>query len=164
MAWLPGIVVVLTSVLVAMILAVIPLPDYVPLEIGYLRPQWVALVVIYWAIALPHRFGPVFAWMTGLILDVLLANLLGHHALLLAVTAYAAGRLHQRIRMYGLWQQSVVILSMMTVYQMISYWIAGMSDQGRWNEWYLLGAVSSALIWPMVFLILRYVRRQFDVR
>ncbi len=164
MSWLPGIIVMLASILVAMVLAVISLPEYVPLEVGYLRPQWVALVVIYWAIALPHRFGPVIAWVTGLVLDVLMSNLLGHYALLLAVTAYAAGRLHQRIRMYGLWQQSLVILGMMTVYQMISYWIAGMSGEGRWSEWYLMGAISSALIWPTVFLVLRYLRRQFDVR
>ena len=98
MGWFPGIIVMLASILVAMVLAVISLPDYVPLEIGYLRPQWVALVVIYWVIALPHRFGPVIAWVTGLVLDVLMSNLLGHYALLLAVTAYAAGRFHQRIQ------------------------------------------------------------------
>ncbi|MEE2914626.1 MAG: rod shape-determining protein MreD [Pseudomonadota bacterium] len=163
MSWLPGVVIILTSIVFAMILAVIALPDYVPLEVGYLRPQWVALVVIYWVIALPHRCGPIIAWFSGLALDVLMSNLLGHHALLLAVTAYAARHLHQRIRMYGVWQQSLVILGMMMCYQMISYWIAGMSGDGRWREWYVLSAVSSALIWPMVFLVLRYLRRQFDV-
>ena len=73
-----------------MVLAVMPLPGSVPPELGYLRPDWVVMVLIYWIIALPHRVGIVTAWGTGLIVDVLLGSLLGQHALAYIVIAYVA--------------------------------------------------------------------------
>ena len=70
--------IIVTSFLAALALTVLPLPDWVAL----IRPEWVALVLIYWCMALPGRVGVGFAWITGLLLDVLRAGLLGQHALL----------------------------------------------------------------------------------
>ena len=43
----------LAILLVAGVLTVLPLPGW--LQWG--RPEWVALILIYWCIALPHRVG-----------------------------------------------------------------------------------------------------------
>ena len=67
-----GLWVIVVTFIVAMLLSVVALPDSIPWELGYLRPQWVVLVLIYWIIALPHRIGIVVAWLIGLLLDVLL--------------------------------------------------------------------------------------------
>ena len=53
--------VILLTFVAAYVLAVLPLPHW--LQWG--RPEWVALVLIYWCIALPHRVGMVPAWCWG---------------------------------------------------------------------------------------------------
>ena len=148
---------------VAMILAVIPLPEIFPSEVGYLRPEWVVLVLIYWVIALPQRVGIVIAWITGLLMDVLLGSLLGQHAISFVIVAYIAVSLYQRLRMFSLWQQSLEVLAMVGLDRLINFWIESIAGLTEWNLWYLLASVVSALLWPLVFLLLRTLRRKFGV-
>ena len=158
-----GLWVIALTFVVAMVLAIVPLPDSVPVELGYLRPQWVVLVLIYWVIALPHRVGIGVAWVVGLIVDVLLGSLLGQHAIAFIIVAYIASSLYQRLRMFSLWQQSMIVFAIIGLNQLIVFWIESIVGFGDWNVWYLLASVVSALLWPSVFLLLRYLRRQFNV-
>ena len=157
-----GVVIGLTFV-AAMVLAVVPLPHFVPLEIGFLRPDCVAMVLVYWVIALPHRLGVITAWIVGLIMDVLLGSLLGQHAISYVILAYVASSLYQRLRMFSVWQQALILFALLGLNQLINFWsesIAGLAD---WSMWYLLPAVSGAFLWPWIFLLLRYLRRRFQV-
>jgi rod shape-determining protein MreD len=158
-----GLWVIALTFLVAMVLAILPLPDSVPIELGYLRPQWVVLVLIYWVIALPDRVGILAAWSIGLIVDVLLGSLLGQHGVAFILVAYIASSLYQRLRMFSLWQQSMIVFAIVGLNQLINFWIESIVGIGDWNLWYLLSSVVSALLWPSVFLLLRYCRRQFNV-
>lgn len=154
-----GIIIFITFV-VALVLTMIPLPDWGEA----LRPEWVAMVTIYWCIALPHRVGVFIAWMVGLLLDVASGALLGQNAIAMALIAYLAIKLHLRIRLFPLWQQAMSILVLIALYQMLTLWIKGMigaTTQG-WTYW--LHSVSSMFFWPFVFLILRYLRRYYKVR
>ena len=36
------------------------------------RPDWLLMVMMYWAMALPHRYSILTAWLLGVMLDVLL--------------------------------------------------------------------------------------------
>jgi rod shape-determining protein MreD len=158
-----GLWVIALTFVVAMVLAILPLPDSVPIELGYLRPQWVVLVLIYWVIALPDRVGILVAWSIGLIVDVLLGSLLGQHGVAFILVAYIASSLYQRLRMFSLWQQSMIVFAIVGLNQLINFWIESIVGIGDWNLWYLLSSVVSALLWPSVFLLLRYCRRQFNV-
>ena len=158
-----GLGVIALTFVVAMVLAIVPLPDSVPIELGYLRPQWVVLVLIYWVIALPGRVGILVAWSIGLIVDVLLGSLLGQHGVAFILVAYIASSLYQRLRMFSLWQQSLIVFAIVGLNQLINFWIESIVGIGDWNMWYLLSSVVSALLWPSVFLLLRYLRRQFSV-
>jgi rod shape-determining protein MreD len=158
-----GLWVIALTFVVAMVLAIIPMPDSVPVELGYLRPQWVVLVLIYWVIALPSRVGILVAWSVGLIVDVLLGSLLGQHGIAFIVVAYIASSLYQRLRMFSLWQQSMIVFAIVGLNQLINFWIESIVGIGDWNMWYMLASVVSALLWPSVFFLLRYLRRQFNV-
>ena len=158
-----GLWVIALTFVVAMVLAIVPLPDSVPVELGYLRPEWVVLVLIYWVIALPRRVGILVAWSVGLIVDVLLGSLLGQHGIAFIIAAYIASSLYQRLRMFSLWQQSMIVFAIVGLNQLINFWIESIVGIGNWNLWYLLGSVVSALLWPSVFFLLRYLRRQFNV-
>ena len=79
--WLSTTLTIAISVMIALVLTIIPLPEWGEA----LRPAWVALVVFYWVLALPERFNIGWAWLTGLLLDALTGSLLGAHALVLMV-------------------------------------------------------------------------------
>ena len=158
-----GFFIILLTILLGMVLSVLPLPAFVPSELGFVRPDWVAMVLVYWILALPHRIGLVTAWVVGLSMDVLLGSLLGQHALSYVVIAYVAASLYQRLRMFSVWQQAGVLLAILGLNHLISFWIESLAGLNEWTLWYLLPAVSGALLWPWVFMLLRYLRRRFVV-
>ena len=76
--------VIYASLLVALILMILPLPDWAQLY----RPNWLALVLIYWSMALPKRVGLWFAFFSGIVLDTSMGTLLGQHTLALVVIIF----------------------------------------------------------------------------
>lgn len=158
-----GIPVILATVIIGMVLAVVPLPVFVPLELWYVRPDWVAMILVYWVIALPHRVGLFSAWVIGIAMDVLLGNFIGQHALSYVILAYIAVNLYQRLRMFSVWQQALVVFAMLGLNQLINFWVESIAGLADWSLWYLFPAFSGALLWPWVFLLLRGVRRRLGV-
>ncbi|MDP4789892.1 MAG: rod shape-determining protein MreD, partial [Haliea sp.] len=49
------------SFLLAALLAVVQIPEW----LQWARPEWVALTLLYWCIALPHRIGIFTALLLG---------------------------------------------------------------------------------------------------
>lgn len=140
----------------ALMLTAVPMPDWA----AALRPEWVAMTVIYWAMALPGRVGVGIGWVMGLALDVLKGAVLGQHALGMAVVAYLALKLHQRIRVFPLWQQAISIGAIIAVYMLLALWIYGMTGQDAASIGYWGPLVTSILLWPWIFLLLRDLRRR----
>ena len=156
-------VVIAITIVLAMVLAVLPMPDVVPIELGFLRPDWVAMVLVYWIIALPHRLGIVIAWIVGLLMDILLGNLLGQHAVAYVVIAYISVSLYQRLRMFTVWQQAIILFAILGLNQLINFWSESVAGLAEWTLWYLLPALVGAFLWPWIFMSLRFVRRKFQV-
>ena len=149
---------ILVSFLVAMILTSLPLPES---AIIY-RPDWLAMVLIYWCMAIPERIGIFTGWMLGLMLDVMYGSLLGQNAMALSIIAYLVNILHLRVRMFPLWQQSVMVFLLIILHLAISAWIRGITGQFfvTWTYW--MPALTSALVWPFIFIVLRDIRRQIS--
>ena len=154
-----GLVTIWITIIAGMVLAVVPMPQLVPIELGFLRPDGVALVLVYWIIALPHRVGILTAWLAGIAMDVLLGSLIGQHALSYVLIAYVALSLYQRLRMFSVWQQATVLFVLLGVNQLVGFWIESIAGLADWRFWYLLPALSGAFLWPWVFLLLRSLRR-----
>ena len=55
-----------------------------------LKPDFLALLLLYWCIQAPRYVGVGVAWLLGLLMDVGDATLFGQHALAYAVLAYGA--------------------------------------------------------------------------
>lgn len=152
--------VILATFVVAALLLVLPLPGW----LDYYRPEWMALVLIYWVMALPHRVGLISAWVLGFFVDVLEDSLLGLNGLVLALVAYMALSLYRRLRMFTMLQQSSTVFILVGLHQLVSFWVLTVSNQNTSpNLMFLASAFSSALVWPLVFYLLRYLRRSFNV-
>ncbi len=128
-----------------------------------MRPLWVPMVLIYWVIALPYRLGVYSAAFIGILLDIFLGAPLGQHALALAVVGYLAYLLHLRIRLIPIWQQCITIFLLSGVYQVITRVIEGVVGQVEIGFAYYQPTLISALIWPWVYVTLRFIRRQFQI-
>jgi rod shape-determining protein MreD len=151
--------VIILTFLVAYVLAVLPLPAW--LQWG--RPEWVALTLIYWCIALPQRVGIATGLVLGIGLDVLEGSLLGQNALALVVVALLSLILYQRLRVYSLWQQAGVVFMLVGIDQLICQWVQNLEEISALPRLFLLPAFSSALLWPVVLHILRGLRRHYRV-
>ncbi len=151
--------VILVSFAVAMFLMVLPLPEW----LRAFRPEWVTLVVIYWCLALPNRVNIGFAWLAGFFVDVLTGTLMGQHALAMAVVAFVTVKLHKQIRVYPLWQQALSVFTMVALGQLLVVWIKGIIGESPQSWLYWSPSVTSAIVWPWVFMMLRSIRRRYKV-
>ncbi|MFT5448280.1 MAG: rod shape-determining protein MreD [Gammaproteobacteria bacterium] len=151
--------VIALSFIIALMLTALPMPEWAILW----RPAWVALVLIYWCMALPGRTGVLVGWSVGMLLDVMAGTLLGQHALALAVIAFIAHKLHRRVRVLPVWQQGVTVFGLVFVFQALVLWINGIKGMPVTINAYLAAPLISMLLWPWVFVVLRDTRRRFSV-
>lgn len=151
--------VIAVSFVFAFILTAVPLPEW---AVAW-RPAWIAMVLIYWCIALPARVGVLTGWCLGLVLDVLHGSILGQHALGLSFLAWVAVQYHQRLRVFPLVQQAIFIGAVVFVYLALMLGIYNLLGSVKYGISYLTGALTTALLWPWVFVILRDVRRRARV-
>ncbi|MFG0381554.1 rod shape-determining protein MreD [Pseudomonas sp. zbq_18] len=147
------------SLLLALLLSVAPMPQF--MEVG--RPLWLALVLSYWVLALPHRLGMVSAWGLGLVEDVLYGSLFGQNALILTLIVFLVLSLQRRLRMFPMWQQSLVLLVVFGLAQLVQLWLNALTGNRLPTLLFVLPALISALLWPWVFAILRGLQQRFAV-
>lgn len=147
--------VITISIIVAIILMLIPLSD----SVRFFRPEWVVMALIYWAMALPRRVGVGFSWFVGLVMDLIMGGTLGIYAFAYALVVYLILMFHLQLRQYPLWQQGLSILSLVLLVQIISVLFS--SKISSWTIF--LPALMSTIMWPVVFAVLRKVRRSFQV-
>jgi rod shape-determining protein MreD len=137
-----------------------PLPDWLVL----MRPEWIPLVLIYWIMALPYRVGLGVAWIAGFLVDVLEGSLLGLNGLCYVLVAWLCISLYQRLRMFTLLQQSCVVFVFIGIIQILNFWILAITGLNAGsNLLVMLSALTSAVVWPFVFVTLRKIRRTFKV-
>jgi rod shape-determining protein MreD len=153
-----GSVIVFTFI-IALLLTVIPLPDWA----RYMRPDWVGLVLIYWCMALPERVGVATGWFTGLMVDLLTGTLLGQHALSLTVVAFITLKFHLRLRLVPVWQQSLTVLVLLVLHQLLALWISRIIGRPGAPWFFWMPSLLGMIIWPLVYTSLRSLRRGFRV-
>lgn len=146
------------SFVLALLLSVLPMGF---LDFG--RPLWLALFLTYWCLALPHRVGMASAFCVGLLEDVLYGTLLGQNALILTLITWLVLSLHRRLRMFPLWQQSLVLLVVFGLAQLVQLWLNTLTGNRPPTLLFLLPALISALLWPWVSMFLRALQRRFNV-
>lgn len=152
--------VILLTFFIAYLLAIVPFPEWAM----NFRPEWVPMVLMYWVMALPYRVGIGSAWAAGLVLDILEGSALGLNAMGLVVIAYVTLSLHQRLRMFSLVQQSGLVFTLVGLNLLLTHWLQIVTGQTvASNLFFLMAALTSAIIWPSLFQLLRHIRRSFDV-
>ena len=147
--WVP-----FATVFFAMVLLVIPAPEL----IRDFLPDWVSLVLIYWALALPTRMGVSLAWLAGLAVDLFTLGIPGAHALSKAVLVYLVKMLALRVRTYPLWQQSIMIMLLLGLEVLVLAIVDMVTDGGLGVLYRWTAVIVGGLAWPLVYVALRRSR------
>jgi len=146
---------ILLTLVLALAVNSIPLPG----ALQALRPDFLALVILYWCIQEPRYVGVGWAWVLGLMMDVSDATLFGQHALAYAVLAYAAEYFRRRVLRFPLWQQAVQVglLLVFTAGLALLVRVVGGAPLPRWT--YLAPPLVGALLWPLLSVLLQWPQR-----
>ena len=124
-----------------------------------LKPDFLALVLLYWCIQEPRYVGVGVAWTVGLMMDVGDATLFGQHALAYAFLAYAAEYFRRRVLRFPLWQQAaqVAVLLGLCAGLVLLVRVVGGAPLPRWT--YAVPPLVGALLWPAVTMVLQWPQR-----
>lgn len=144
------------SLVLALALSIAPLP----MDWFEFRPEWLGLVVFYWTFRAPAQFGILLAWLFGLLLDVLEATPLGVNAMAMGLIAFLVLTVHQRLRMFPIPQQCAMVFLLLGINQMLVHFIKQLLGADNAGFGYLWPAVTSAVIWPLVYVLLDNLNRK----
>ncbi|ODC02656.1 rod shape-determining protein MreD [Terasakiispira papahanaumokuakeensis] len=147
------------TLLVALYLQALPMTDAWLLW----RPEWLALILLYWCVMSPHRVSVTHGFICGLLLDLIEGTLLGQNAVALSLLCYLGHLTYQRVRMYNMVKQSGVIAVFIGISQLVFQWLQSVSGSGASIAYLMLPAVVSGLIWPWLSTLLHALRRRFGI-
>ncbi len=151
--------IIFASFIVAILLTIFPLPSW----LMWLRPIWVGLIIIYWALTMPYQVGVGIAFLIGLILDFLQGTPIGEHAFALTLMTFLVLRFYNRIQSFPTWQRLFAVFGLILFYQLMIFLVEG--SLGRmpryWQFW--VPVVTSMIFWPWVSSILRSCQRRFKI-
>lgn len=139
----------LLTVIAALMLAVLPLPAAVA---GF-RPDWVAVLFIFWALTAPPALGFLAAVGAGIALDTLTGALIGQHAFALVIITYLSRRFRLQLRAFPVSQLILAVAALLALYEFLLFWIDGAAGRtvpgsDRWAA-VLSGAVVWAAAWAL---------------
>lgn len=120
-----------------------------------LRPDFVALVVLYWCIEQPRRVGFTAAFLLGVLMDVAEGAFLGQHALAYSILAYAAIALHRRVRMFTPAPQIVHVIPLLLVTDVIVLAIRMVAGADFPGYRYFIGSFVGGALWPLLSMLLK---------
>jgi rod shape-determining protein MreD len=124
-----------------------------------LRPDFVAVALLYWCMHKPWRVGIGVSWGVGVLADVADASLFGQHALAYAVLAFGGVVLSRRLRMFDLRQQTTqvggIFVLTYAVYALVHWQLDG---NVVWP--YFLGCVTSTLLWAPLSIMFQAMRQR----
>jgi len=145
---------VVITILVAFMLTIMPLPD----AAEPYRPDWLALVLIFWAMTVPRSYSVGIAWTIGIVLDVAQGTLLGQHALALCAIAYITVKFHLLMRVFPLSQLTATVFALLALYQFLLFWINGVAGVSAPAVSYWGPVVAGTIVWPMLSIFLSGMR------
>ncbi len=144
------------TVLLAAILNLLALPEL----ITRVKPDFIALILIYWTIFHPDRVSFTIVWTLGLLMDVASGSLFGQHALAYTLMLYLAALFHRRIIMFPMPYQVFHVGTILLLAQLVTLALRSVAGSDFPGPTYFLPSLLGAALWPLVTALLRAPLRQ----
>ncbi|PWY54832.1 rod shape-determining protein MreD [Legionella qingyii] len=135
--------------IVALLLSILPMPEL----ISAFRPPWVLLLVLYIEYFLPGNFRLTTLLFVGLLLDVLLATVIGEHSFALLLVTWIASSKSRRFQFFSMMQQIFLIGFFCLLYQSIISLITALLGFNYSLFMPLASALVGMFVWPWIRLL-----------
>ena len=145
---------IILTIALAMCLRIAPWPGF----LADINPDWVLLVLIYWALAVPERVGIFHAWTVGLLTDVLTGRILGQYALAYSLIVFCCLMLHKRLRQFPWPQQGLFIFFCLLFSQVLLFWLKNIQHPVQLHTSFWLPVFTGTLCWPLIYTAIRRIR------
>ena len=124
-------------------------------------PPILLLILIYLSLAFPNQINLTYAFISGLIMDILLITPLGFNALCYTITIYLILLYYPQIRLQSNWNKMFSLLIILIPYFFISTIVNGMLSIEYNILDVCISVFISILIWPGLFDMLRFIRQKY---
>ena len=149
--------IILLTLVVGLMLILMMLP------LGYIAPEWILLINIYWAIALPSNTKMLMAFVSGFIVDIVLGQPLGISSLSYVIFIYIILALYNSLRYMTVPQQMIMLFFLLIVKQHFFVWTFYMFGIDIDYSTLIIGSFTTAALWPLIYFSLRFARRKWVV-
>ena len=133
------------------------------LPLGYIAPEWILLINIYWAVALPSNSKMLLAFVSGFFVDIVLGHPLGISSLSLVIFIYIILSLYNSLRYMTVPQQMIVLFILLLVKQHFFIWTFFMFGLDIDYLTLIISSFTTAALWPLIYFSLRIARRKWVV-
>jgi rod shape-determining protein MreD len=123
------------------------------------KPDFVALVVLYWCIQQPRKVGFASAWLLGLVMDVAEGSLFGQHALAYSVLAFGGIVLHRRVLMFTMRDQVLHVLVLVLLNDVMVLAVRMAAGAALPGFSYFVGSLTAAALWPALTFLFKLPQR-----
>jgi rod shape-determining protein MreD len=114
--------------------------------------------------ALPHRVNVGTAFIMGLLWDLLLGSTLGIRGMMMSIVIYLVAVNFLLLRNMALWQQAIVIALLAMGLEVLIFCGEFLIQDVTFNPLSLWSGVISCILWPWMFLLLRRIRRHWNIK
>lgn len=139
---------ILLSVFIALLLKQIPWFGWWLI----LRPDFVLIAVLFWALHRPSRVGMALAFLLGLLSDFQDGVVFGQHAMAYAMGVYAVQYFRLRFLQFDAAQQSAQMVPILLMVQVMVLVVGWLSTRPPHGINILLPALSGTVVWYLLAL------------
>jgi len=147
------------SLLGCYLLQLMPLPQ----ALLPLKPYWLALALIYWALEAPERVSLGLAFALGVLGDVFAGELLGEQALRLCILCFILLRFRARLRFFPMWQQTLAVFALLLNDRIVLLMVRACAGEAVPPPSFWLAPLAGMLAWPWLFLLFDDLRARLRV-
>jgi rod shape-determining protein MreD len=150
-------IIIVLTLFVGLMLSLMMLP------LGYIAPEWLLLINIYWAIALPSNKKIFLAFISGFFVDIVLGQPLGISSLSYVIFIYIILSLYNALRYMTIPQQMIVIFFLIIVKQHFFIWTFYVFGLSIDYQSLIISSFITGALWPIIYFSLRFIRRKFHI-
>jgi len=149
--------IILLTLVIGLMLTLMMLP------LGYIAPEWILLINIYWAVALPSNTKMLLAFVSGFFVDIVLGQPLGISSLSYVIFIYVILSLYNSLRYMTVPQQMIMLFLLLIVKQHFYIWTFYMFGLDIDYQTLIISTLTTAVLWPFIYFSLRFARRKWIV-
>lgn len=144
----------------AFTLKLVQVPDW----LAAFWPDWIALVLVYWALLTPSKVGPIVGFIIGTMLEVLTAKTFGVLSIGLATLVFLVNLSYLQLKVTSKWLQVFLVVALIAFFKLINLWLEGIVADNKITieDWYSI--VGNIVVWPFINIVLDEIRGFFRLR